>query len=357
MRPRYYLTAHAETRFRERAGPLTFDPWSRRMVLVDEIDRSRLTGIANAEIARGERILGAARMHIATSSVQRYGQFSAEDELVAFDEHGWILRRGAISSFFEVTPDMFRVLGWPNESIRLIAHQEVCDQVLPTKLLGEAVTDDDRLEDALRRVIRAGVEVPPARSGTVRFVGPFVAERRVHGVAQDVPMTVTCDVVHGTNGNVVRSVECRLRPFVAAEYANVAASDEPVGPVAPEDGLGLRHGAETLRIRLDNAANALARASGKSVAWWESRIVRAASTVRPLSDEGMERFFPEEQGKARPERPVGFALHVPDACLLEPKAQTLLLLAGVGPRGTGQARRYAATTMSMVVLGHLNYLL
>jgi len=327
------------------------------MAHVDEIARPRLMGIANAEIARGERILGAARMHIATASVQRFGQFSAEDELVAFDDHGWIIRREAISSFFELTPDMFRVLGWPNESIRLIAHQEVCDQVLPTKLLGEAVTDDDRLEDALRRVIRAGVEVPPVRSGAVRFVGPFVAERRVHGVEQDVPMTVTCDVVHGTNGNVACFLECRPGPFVAADHTGTASSEEPVGPGAPEDGLMLRNGTEALRIHLDNAANALARATGKSVSWWESRIVRAAFSVRVLSGEGMERFFPEAKDRTHPERLVAFALSLPDAYLLEPKAQTLLLLAGVGPRGTGQARRFAATTMSMVVLGHLNYLL
>ena len=78
------------------------------------------------------------------------------------------------------------------------------------------VTDDESLEDAFRRIIRAGVEIPSARRGTTRFVGPHEAERNHGVVTRYVPMTVTCDLFRGREGNVVSRFECRLRPFVAA---------------------------------------------------------------------------------------------------------------------------------------------
>ncbi|OGL95079.1 hypothetical protein A2348_04925 [Candidatus Uhrbacteria bacterium RIFOXYB12_FULL_58_10] len=80
------------------------------------------------------------------------------------------------------------------------------------------VTDDESLEDAFRRIIRAGVEIPSARRGTTRFVGPHEAERNHGVVTRYVPMTVTCDLFRGREGNVVSRFECRLRPFVAEEH-------------------------------------------------------------------------------------------------------------------------------------------
>lgn len=354
-RPWFYLTDHAEQRFHERAGPAAFDPLSRRAVPVEEITRSRLMSIANSEIARGERVYGKVRMHIATETVQRYGNFSAEDELVVFDDHGWMLRRTAIASFFDLSPDVLRLLGWPLESLRLIAHQRVCDEALGSRTLGDKVSDDEQLEDALRRAIRAGVRIP-ASAGVFRYAGPFEAERTVDGVVRYEPMTLVCELAAGTHGNVVRRLECRAGRFVREEH--VIAPARPTEPekellTAPEEGLVFAVGGETYRVHLGGITKALARVRGPS-ALWEDSLVRAAPNARMLTAAGTERFFQGVSGKDDGQL-VGFAFPVANPELLGQDARTLLLLADVGKRLTGQFFRHAFTQLSPPVLAHLKY--
>lgn len=324
------------------------------MIPLARIDRFRLLSIASREIARGQEIIGEARMRVATVLSQRSGAFSAEDRLVAFDDHGWILRGNGrvVSSFILLEPDMLVALGWPVNSLRIIAHQRVCDQVLGGGLLGDLVLDDEPLEDALRRVIRSGIEIMPPRGGTTRFAGPFEVRRESGGCPTYTPVTVVCDVAPGLHGNIVRSVQVIGEPFDATRHRFLVPGETLDRVFAvPDAGLEIPDGEATYRVHLGTLPNRLRqRAGGMAPEWWASQVI-ASGAWRRLNEDGVRRFFRDDQQPAETDDDVvGFAFDFRPALLLERGSRSLAVLARVGPSRSGQVVRYATIPFSTSVL-------
>lgn len=161
MRHPFGITDHVVRRFRERAGPVVFNPRYRRMSDLAFMDDRQIRAIIAEELHRSRPLTAAERRFIAPMVAQRHGMTADQEEMI-FDDHIYILTSGTIvRTFLCVDDGMLRNLDLNPQTWRICVDEPFADVLLARKRLGNHAHSRDQVEDLVRKVIAEGRIVHP----------------------------------------------------------------------------------------------------------------------------------------------------------------------------------------------------